>query len=73
MRILIESRGGLIDFIYSDEKDLEMVLLDWDEVEAAEAGEEQSSPVVEFPVNPLEDILPSTLGIIKKYRNREEG
>jgi hypothetical protein len=72
MKILIEMRGGLIDFIYSDEKDLDVVLLDWDEVKEAEAGEEQSSPVGEFPVNSLEDILPSTLKVIRKYRCREE-
>lgn len=70
--ILIESRGGLIDFIYSDEKDLEVVVLDWDEVEVAEAGEEMASPPGRWPVNPMKVIPPSTLEILKKYRSWEE-
>jgi|GEM_PF-3516500 len=66
-KILIEMRGGLIDFVYSDDKDLAVVLLDWDEVKAAEAGEDIDQPVGYLPVRSVGDILPSTLKIIKKY------
>jgi hypothetical protein len=72
MKILIEMRGGLIDFIYSDEKDLEVTLLDWDEVKEAEAGEDMAHPAGDLPVNLMENILPSTLEIIKEYSHREE-
>jgi len=71
MKILIESRGGLIDFVYSDGNP-QVTLLDWDEVEAAEAGEDMASPTVDFPVNSLEDILPATMEVIKKYSHREK-
>lgn len=69
MKILIEMRGGLIDFVYSDGNP-KVTLLDWDEIEAAKREEDMACPVGELPVNPMKDIPPATMEIIKKFSRR---
>jgi hypothetical protein len=85
--ILIEASGGLVDAVYSDSKDTEVLLVDWDEVEAAQDKEDGAIPVAKLPLTPMRDIPSSTLKILLEHesppitllqtpcnrRNREKG
>jgi hypothetical protein len=68
--ILIETRGGLIDAVYADHKGLSVLILNWDEVEGAEAGE-YAVPVSQIEVDALDAVPADTSEILKKYRKEE--
>ena len=71
--ILIESRGGLIDAVYSEKaKDLQVILLDWDELEGAEAGEKTAVLVAEIEVALPGKVPAETTRILKKYWNQRK-
>lgn len=69
--VLIESRGGVIQAVYSEQAGkLEVVHLDWDEVEGAEAGEAGAHPVAELQVDKFRAIPRETAAMLKKYWDR---
>jgi hypothetical protein len=69
--ILIEASGGLVDAVYSDSKDTEVLLVDWDEVEAAQDKEDGAIPVAKLPLTPMRDIPSSTLKVLLEYARKE--
>jgi len=65
--IIIETRGGLIDAVYSDQKDLKARILDWDEVEGAKAGEAGAVPVTRISVTRTRKMPAAMAEILKEY------
>lgn len=70
--ILIESSGGLIDAVYGDDDSIRVLLIDWDEVEAARGKESGAIPVASFALTLSEDMPATTLEVLKQYANPDE-
>jgi hypothetical protein len=70
--ILIEASGGLIDAVYGDDESIKVLLIDWDEVEAARDKEPMAALVARFALTPSEEMPVTTLEILKQYANRDE-
>lgn len=69
--ILIEASGGLIDTVYGDDESIKVLLIDWDEVEAARGKEPNAIPLAQFDLTPSGDMPIPTLEVLRTYGRKE--
>ena len=59
-KTVIEIRGGVLEAVYSDIVDIDIILVDWDNIKEREAG------VEDVPVTRLKDMPEDTRRILEK-------
>jgi hypothetical protein len=59
-QIIVETRGGTVVGIYSDRKDVRVILVDWDEFK------DDGRPGVDYALDPLAAMPPDTAELVAR-------
>lgn len=65
-KVVVEMRGGVLVAVYASDPAIEVLLVDWDDVEA---GSSQAS--VPFPVNALDEMPADTKAAVGERGTRQ--